>query len=179
MEQDLVSFVLRFVREAGEEQQARWRGVVKHVQSNTEASFSQFSEALAFMQRYVNDIARSSFEETARMGEAFADQGSVGANPFAETARLWGEYMPRYTQMMVDSMNEAMATGLAMPAPVEEMMASTMSAWGMPNQTKQADQEKTAAALEAMAAQMASLNDKIASLETQLADRNKQSGKAK
>ena len=57
MDQDLVSFVLRFVREAGEEQQARWRGVVKHVQSNTEASFSQFSEALAFMQGYVNDIA--------------------------------------------------------------------------------------------------------------------------
>ena len=109
MDQDLVSFVVRFVREAGEEQQARWRGVVKHVQSNTEASFSQFAEALAFMQQYVNDIARSNIEETARMGEAFAGQGALGANPFAETARLWGETMPRYTQMMVDSMNEAMA----------------------------------------------------------------------
>jgi hypothetical protein len=65
MDQDLVSFVVRFVREASEEQQARWRGVVKHVQSNTEASFSQFSEALAFMQGYVNEIAQSSLEETA------------------------------------------------------------------------------------------------------------------
>ena len=77
MDQDLVSFVLRFVREAGEEQQARWRGVVKHVQSNTETSFSQFSEALAFMQGYVNDIARNSIEETARMGEAFTGQGAL------------------------------------------------------------------------------------------------------
>jgi len=178
MDQDLVSFVLRFVREAGEEQQARWRGVVKHVQSNTEASFSQFSEALAFMQGYVNDIARNSIEETARMGEAFTGQGALAANPFAETARLWGEYMPRYTQMMVDSMNEAMASGADMTKPVEEMMASTMSAWGMPGQATKAGQDNTAAALEAMAAQMAALNEKIASLETQLADRNKKSGKA-
>lgn len=179
MDQDLVSFVLRFVREAGEEQQARWRGVVKHVQSNTETSFSQFSEALAFMQRYVNDIARNSIEETARMGEAFAGQGALGATPFAETARLWGEYMPRYTQMMVDSMNEAMASGADMTKPVEELMASTMSAWGMPGRATKDDQDNTAAALKAMAAQMASLNDKIASLETQLADLNKKSGKAK
>ncbi len=179
MDQDLVSFVLRFVREAGEEQQARWRGVVRHVQSNTETSFSQFSEALAFMQGYVNDIARSSFEETARMGEAFTQQGAAGANPFAETARLWGEYMPRYTQMLVDSMNEAMATGAGMARPVEEMMESTMSAWGMPARTAGADQDKTAAALEAMAVQMAALNDKIASLETQLAELNKESDASK
>jgi hypothetical protein len=179
MDQDLVSFVLRFVREAGEEQEARWRGVVKHVQSNTEASFSQFSEALVFMQRYVNDIAQSSFQEAAKMGEAIADPAVLSANPFAETARLWGEYMPRYTQMMVDSMNEAMATGADMAKPVEEMMESTMSAWGMPARATQERQDKAAAALEAMAAQMASLGDKIASLESQLADLNKASSKSK
>jgi len=178
MDQDLVSFVLRFVREAGEEQQARWRGVVKHVQSNSEASFSQFSEALTFMQGHVNDVAQSSFEETARMGETFGDPNAFGANPFAETTRLWGEYMPRYTQMMMDSMNEAMATGAGMTKPVEEMMESTMSAWGMPGQTTSAKQDDTAAALQAMAAQMAALNEKIASLETQIADLNKESGKS-
>jgi hypothetical protein len=179
MEQDLVSFVLRFVREAGEEQQARWRGVVKHVQSNTEASFSQFAEALAFMQGYVNDVAQSSFKETAQVGQAMADPSAYGANPFAETARLWGEYMPRYTQMMVDSVNEAMATGAGMVRPVEEMMESTMTAWGMPGRAAQAGQDNTAAALEAIAAQMTALNEKIASLETQLADLNKESGTSK
>jgi hypothetical protein len=179
MDQDLVSFVVRFVREASEEQQARWRGVVKHVQSNTEASFSQFSEALAFMQGYVNEIAQSSFEETARMGGAFGDPSAYGTNPFAETTRLWGEYMPRYTQMMMDSMNEAMATSADMAKPVEEMMESTMSAWGMPVMSKPADQDNTAAALEAMAVQLAALNDKIASLETQLAELNKEGDQSK
>jgi len=179
MDQDLVSFVLRFVREASEEQQARWRGVVKHVQSNTEASFSQFSEALAFMQGYVNDIAQSSFEETARVGGAFGDPNAYGANPFAETTRLWGEYMPRYTQMMMDSMNEAMVNSADMAKPVEEMMESTMSAWGMPVKSKPTAQDNTAAALETMAAQLAALNDKIASLETQLAELNKEGGESK
>ena len=178
MDQDLVSFVLRFVREAGEEQQARWRGVVKHVQSNSEASFSQFSEALAFMQGYVNDIAQSSFEETARMGETFADPNAYGANPFAETTRLWGEYMPRYTQMMMDSMNEAMATGADMAKPVEEMMESTMSAWGVPTRSETTAQDNMAVALEAMATQLAALNDKIVSLEAQLAGLSKEEEKS-
>ena len=100
MDQDMVSFVVRFVREAGEEQQARWRGIIKHVQSNTEASFSQFSEALAFMQGYVNEIAQASFEEAKRMSESFADTNTFEANPFMETTRLWGDLVPRYTQMM-------------------------------------------------------------------------------
>ena len=178
MDQDLVSFVLRFVREAGEEQQARWRGVIRHVQSNTEASFSQFSEALAFMQGYVNDVAQTSFEQTRRMGESYGDPNSLGANPFAETTRLWGEFMPRYTQMMMDSMNEAMASGAEMAKPMEEMMDSTLSAWGMPTWTGPSEQteqsgKEDAAAMEAMTAQMAALNEKIAALESQLAELNK------
>ena len=186
MDQDMVSFVLRFVREAGEEQQARWRGVVKHVQSNTETSFSQFSEAFSFMQSYVNDIAQASYDETARMGQSFGDANQFATNqfatnPFAETTRLWGDFMPRYTQMMVDSMNEAMASGASLAKPMEEMMDSTLSAWGMPTRTerteqsKQSDKENTAGAMEAMAAQLAALNEKIGALENQITELNQES----
>ena len=181
MDQDMVSFVLRFVREAGEEQQARWRGVVKHVQSNTETSFSQFSEAFSFMQSYVNDIAR--------MGQSFGDANQFATNqfatnPFAETTRLWGDFMPRYTQMMMDSMNEAMASGASLAKPMEEMMDSTLSAWGMPTRTerteqsKQSDKENTAGAMEAMAAQLAALNEKIGALENQITELNKETGES-
>jgi ABC-type phosphate transport system auxiliary subunit len=173
MDQDMVSFVLRFVREAGEEQQARWRGVVKHVQSNSEASFSQFSEAFAFMQSYVNDIAQASYEETARMGQNFGDANAFATNPFAETTRLWGDFVPRYTQMMMDSMNEAMASSADMVKPMEEMVDSTLSAWGMPSragQSEQAEKQDPAEAMAAMTAQMAALNEKIAALENQLSE---------
>ena len=54
-----------------------------------------------------------------------------------------------------------------------------MSAWGMPGRATRGGQDDSAAALQAMTAQLAALNDKIASLETQVADLNKKSGKAK
>jgi hypothetical protein len=183
MDQDMVSFVLRFVREAGEEQQARWRGIVKHVQSNTETSFSQFSEALAFMQGYVNEVAQASFEESRRMGEGFAETNEYAANvfaanPFAETTRLWGDY----TKTMMDSMGGAMASGAGMTKPMEEMMNATLSAWGMSipvAQSEGTDQEDSGGAAEAMAAQITSLNEKIAALEQQIAELNEGNEKPK
>ena len=184
MDQEMVSFVLRFVREAGEEQQARWRGMVKHVQSNTETSFSQFSEALAFMQGYVNEVAQASFEESRRMGEGFAEANeyaanAFGANPFApqalaETTRLWGDY----TKMMMDSMGEAMASGADMTKPMEEMMNATLSAWGLSSKSG-SNQEDKAGATEAMAAEINALNEKIAALEKQLAKLNQGSEESK
>ncbi|UCG23835.1 MAG: hypothetical protein JSW55_17130, partial [Chloroflexota bacterium] len=171
--------MLRFVREAGEEQQARWRGIVKHVQSNTEASFSQFSEALAFMQGYVNEVAQASFEESKRMGEGFADANeyaanAFGANPFApdalaETTRLWGDY----TKMMMDSIGEAMASGSSMTKPMEEMMNATLSAWGVSTSAAQSegtDPEEATGAAVAMASEITALNEKIAALEKQIAE---------
>lgn len=46
------SFILRFTQEA--EDGAPWRGVVRHVQSDEEARFTQIDEALRFISRYVD-----------------------------------------------------------------------------------------------------------------------------
>lgn len=164
MDQDLVSFVLRFVREAGEEQQARWRGVIKHVQSNTEANFGQFSEALLFMQRYVNDIAQASIDEASRVSEGFESP-----NPFLETARLWGDYMPRYTKMMMETMGEAMSGASAqdMTEQMGQAMDATYAAWGMGTRN---EQDRTAASLETLTEQLAELTNKIGQLEEQISE---------
>ena len=157
MDQDLVSFVLRFVREAGDDQQARWRGAVKHVQSNSEATFTQFSEALAFMQGYITDIVQDSFSKSGRSSEEAGD-----VNPFLETTRLWGEYMPRYTKMMMNTMGES---GREMSKSMEQAMDSTRAAWGMPTRT---EQDRTAVSLEAMTKQLEALTAKVADLENQI-----------
>jgi hypothetical protein len=47
---EMTSFVLRFVREVSEEQEARWRGLIQHVQSGAERNFATFAEAVQFMQ---------------------------------------------------------------------------------------------------------------------------------
>jgi len=52
------SFVLRFVREGsaveGYGQGPRWRGVIRHVQSNRERSFTRWADALTFIREYID-----------------------------------------------------------------------------------------------------------------------------
>ncbi len=92
MNQDVVSFVLRFIREESGGQPARWRGVIKHVQSDHSADFTHFNDALQFMQAHVDEAIR----------QAFVDQEPLTPdNMLAETARLWGEVAPRYTDFML------------------------------------------------------------------------------
>jgi hypothetical protein len=160
MSQDVVSFVLRFVREMGEDQQARWRGVIKHVQGDSESHFSQFSEAMEFMQARVNEVILATFEGSKKANED---------NPFMETARLWGQWMPRYTKLMMDSMNEAAGGNANLAQQMEKTMAATMSMWGLPSQQ---DQARSAATLETMAAQVADLTAKLEKLEAYMATMN-------
>jgi methyl-accepting chemotaxis protein len=173
MSQELVSFVIRFVREVSEDQQARWRGIIKHVQGDTETHFTQFSEALAFMQEHVNELIQATFEDSERLNEEAAT-----VNPFLETTRLWGEYMPRYTQLITDMMEQmaagaagagAAGSGSAAANPMTEQMKQTMAAsfkaWGIPTQT---EQEKTAATLETMTEQMVNLVNKMDELDARV-----------
>ncbi|MEW5987462.1 MAG: hypothetical protein AB1791_12580 [Chloroflexota bacterium] len=157
----MVSFVLRFVREATEDQQVRWRGVIKHVQGNSESQFTQFAEALEFMQARVNELVQTTMAQTTE---------NQAENPFVETARLWGEFMPRYTRLMMDTMTGVMGVA-GRPSPmqkqVEEALAATLSLWGVPTQQ---DQVRAAAQLESLTGQLAELSDKMERLEKRMAD---------
>lgn len=57
-ETNLISFVLRFVCDGPVAESARptaqWYGVIRHVQSNTERHFTHWTEAVAFIARYVD-----------------------------------------------------------------------------------------------------------------------------
>ncbi len=163
MNQDVVSFVLRFVREMGEDQQARWRGIIKHVQGNTETHFSQYSEALEFMQSQVNETIRATFEGSKRMNEE---------NLLLETTRLWGEFMPRYTRIMMDSMNEMMGSNPAMTQQMEKTIAAAMSMWGVPTSSPAKDKERppAAATLDTLTEQVSALAAKLDALEARMSD---------
>jgi hypothetical protein len=148
------------VREAGEEQEARWRGIVKHVQSNQERNFAHFGEAMDFMDEFVTDAARATGKATT---------GS--SNPFVETARLWGEYLPRYTRLMMETMRDTMETPFAtqnLNDQMERAVASSLSAWGLPTP---AEQRQAMERIAALTEQVDRLQAKIARLEKELAER--------
>jgi hypothetical protein len=52
---DITSFVIRFVHTpAAEEQtQAAYRGLIRHIQTNQEINFTHWSDAVAFIQNFV------------------------------------------------------------------------------------------------------------------------------
>ncbi len=54
-EANLTSFVLRFVSDQppDDETAATWHGIIRHVQTNQERSFTRWTEAEAFIQQYI------------------------------------------------------------------------------------------------------------------------------
>jgi len=176
MEQDMVSFVLRFVREASEEQQARWRGVVKHVQSNSESSFSNFAEAMTFIQKHVNELIVATFDEANRVTEKTSMAGESNEfNPVMESARLWGEFMKPYTTMVSDTMDEAMSAAAGSPVSqqMKQAMSTSMAAWGLPIKN---DQPQMAETLKSLSEQMENLAARVEELQAQLSLNQKNEG---
>lgn len=158
MNQDVVSFVLRFVREEADGQPARWRGVIKHVQSDQSADFAAFSDALAFMQAHVDEAIRRAFS---------AGEPDAAESILTETARLWGELAPRYTDLMLQSMEMMLDQGRRF----SETFAENLAQWsqGAPSPAP-AQQDAVLALVERLATQVDALADKVEALEARLRD---------
>lgn len=161
MSQEVVSFMLRFVREEGTNgQPARWRGVIKHVQSDHSADFARFGDALQFMQAHVDDAIRQAFSETS-------EEPVTPENMFAETARLWGELAPRYTDIMLQSMEVMLEQGRRMG----ESFAESMANWTQTTTPSDPPhQQQMASVIERLAAQVDRLAAKVDALEARLDD---------
>ena len=156
MNQDVVSFVLRFIREESNGGPARWRGVIKHVQSDRSADFAAFSDALQFMQSHVDDAVRQAFSQ----GDPTTPETIL-----AETARLWGEMAPRYTDLMLQSMEVMLDQGRRMG----ESFAQSVVQWSQPDQqAQQAQQDQMLAVIERLSAQVDALTAKMDDLEAKL-----------
>ncbi|MCA9940931.1 MAG: hypothetical protein KC418_19970, partial [Anaerolineales bacterium] len=106
-----------------------------------------------FMQAHVNEVIRESFVGSAR---------EQNANPLLETTRLWGELMPQYTKLMMDTMEEAVNSNVAVTQQLQKNVASTLAAWGVPTRE---EQERTLTALESLTTQLAALDAKMDELE--------------
>jgi hypothetical protein len=163
MSQEMTSFVVRFVREVSDEQGARWRGLIQHVQSGAEKHFSSFADAVQFMQGQV-------VESTLRGLDA-ADPGT-GPNPLAditkEMSRMWGEVAPQMTELWTRSVAQMMEQSTAFRSQVDQAVAATLRAWGLPPEM---DQGRVAVRMERLARQIDQLTTRVQELEEQLAAR--------
>jgi hypothetical protein len=161
MTQEMTSFVLRFVREVSEEQGARWRGLIQHVQSGAERNFANFGEAVNFMQGRVVENRIQMSEEGEQMTEN---------NPFAgwasEMTKMWGEFGPQLAETWSQTAEQMMGQSAAFRSQIDQAVATSLKAWGLPTG---ADQEAITEGLAKLSGQIEQLTARVDALENQLA----------
>ena len=157
MAQEMTSFVLRFVREVSEEQGARWRGLIQHVQSGAEANFATFADAVEFMQRRVLEDTAQILEEGAPM---------EGKSPFAEMTKMRGDLAPQMAGMWSQTVEQVMGQSAVVRSQMDQTVASALKAWGLPSK---GDQETVLSSLVNLGAQIETLASRVEALEAQLA----------
>jgi hypothetical protein len=160
MTQEVTSFVLRFVREVSEEQGARWRGLVQHVQSGTEQSFATFTDAVQFMQGLVVESTVQALEREERMTEK---------NPFAditsEMTKMWGDLGPRMAEMWTQAAEQMMSQSASFRSQVDRAVAASLKTWGP---STDADQDEVLTALTRLNEQFEALMVRVEALEAKV-----------
>jgi ElaB/YqjD/DUF883 family membrane-anchored ribosome-binding protein len=161
MTQEMTSFVLRFVREVSEEQGARWRGLIQHVQSGAEHNFNTFADAVKFMQGRVVESTSRALEQGEQMVDNHPFAGLTG-----EMSRLWGDLGPQMVEMWGQAAEQVMNQSMAFRSQVDQAVASTLETWGLPTG---ADQDKMLEGLVRLGEQVDKLAARVAALESQMA----------
>jgi hypothetical protein len=160
MTQEMTSFVLRFVREVGDEQEARWRGLVQHVQSGAERSFATFADAVRFMQgRVVENTVQA-----AREGERMTEK-----NPFTDLAgemtKMWGDLGPQMIDFWSQAAEQVMEQSMAVRSQVDQAVAAALKAWAPPSGI---DQDDVVTGLEKLSERIEQLAARVEALEGEL-----------
>jgi hypothetical protein len=95
---EVASFVLRFSqdlwREEGGEPRVRWRGHIRHAQSDAEARFTDFADAVGFMQR---QLAERTLESVA------GDDAPSQARALSDSFQLWERVATGYRDLWLQA----------------------------------------------------------------------------
>jgi hypothetical protein len=157
---NVASFVLRFTQEMWQDTQGephvRWRGHIRHVQGDEEERFTDFAEAVTFIQRYLTELTADSFA---------GDEGASQEKVFNESFTLWEQFASSYSNMMFQAMEQTVKQSETVKEQLDEATKQALSAWQLPGHP---DQKKILEALNSIQAQMQTLTDRIEKLEKNL-----------
>lgn len=157
MAQEMTSFVLRFVRDVGEEHEARWRGLVQHVQSGTEQNFANFADAVQFMQGRVLENTVQGIDNVGTMAQK---------NPLVEMASMWGDLAPQMALAWSDAVEQMVGQSAALRSQVDSAVASVFKAWGFSSGD---DRDAVLEGLTRFGEQIEILTARVEALESELA----------
>jgi hypothetical protein len=157
---NIASFVLRFTQELWHDSQGephiQWRGHIRHVQGNEEGRFTDFAEAVAFIQRYLTQLTM----KTVSGGQSLNQEKVL-----RESFKFWEQFASNYTGMMVEAMEHTVKQSQSFKDQLDQAAERALKAWHLPVQS---DQVEIINKLNALQAQVEALTNHVAVLEKAL-----------
>lgn len=154
---DIASFVLRFTQDLWQDAQGeprvQWRGHIRHVQGDDESRFTDFAEAVGFIQRHLMEMTLEAVQ-----GEAALDQSKA----VRESFKLWETFANSYAEMMSATMERTMQQSEAFRKQMDDAVQKTLQAWQAPTA---ANPSEIVEALNDLRAQVRTLSEKVDRLE--------------
>jgi len=157
---NIASFVLRFTqelwRDAQGEPHVQWRGHIRHVQGDEEDRFTDFAEAVAFIQRYLTQLTLE-----ALTGGQPVNQEKV----LQESFKVWEQFAASYTDMMFETMQQTVKQSEAFREQFDQAAERALKAWQL---SPQPQYGQLVEAINLLQAQVQTLTSKVEDLEKSL-----------
>jgi len=161
-QRNVASFMLRFTQDLWQDEngepRVQWRGRINHVQGDEEIAFTDFAEALAFIQGQLTELTLKAIP-----GGIGMEQEKV----LQESFKLWEQFASSYSNMMFEAMERTIKQSKAIKEQMDEAVEGALKGWKMPAPQKE-DQGQLLELLKDMHKQIQTLTEKVEKLEKKL-----------
>ena len=126
-QRNVTSFVLRFTQDLWQDEngepKVQWRGHINHVQGDEEIPFTDFKEALQFIQKQLQQLTQHAFPN--------ADAQTM-KKLLAESAKIWEQFAADYSNQLVKTMELAIQQSQELQGQAGDAFARAFETWFPP-----------------------------------------------
>ena len=157
---DIASFTMRFIQQRWKDQegdpQLHWKGYIRHVQSDDSITFTDFSNALNFIQQHLMELTANATSDASE-----ADQNVY----IQESFKLWESFLSNYSSMVFSTMDNAIKQSEAIQAQIEKAARTTM---GSISSSQGDSQEEILVQIRKLGLEISSLQSEMESIQKRL-----------
>jgi len=153
-QRDVASFVLRMTQDLwkdGEgDPKVQWRGHIEHVQSHAELSFTDFADAIAFIQKHTTQVT---------MDSVAGEDSGMKAKAMRESLGMWQKFASNYSNIVMEAWENTARQN-------DRNLQMLMNAWRLPFARGESAAEKPSPETDALKAKIAELEKELAAQKT-------------
>ena len=160
-QRDVASFVLRMTHDLwkdGEgDPRVQWRGHIEHVQTHAELSFTDFADAIAFIQKHTAQVT---------MDSVAGEDSGMQAKAMRESLGMWQKFASNYSSMVMEAWETTARRS-------DRNLHMLMNAWRLPFAPSASPAQEPSTQTDALHAKIAALESELAAERAKKKTRNK------